>query len=332
MKLDPGEVRFFSGQSHPRLAKDIASQLKLNVDATKFQRFNNDNLHIQLGASVRGRKVFILQSLIAPVSDHLMELFIMLDIARSAGASEVHAVIPYFSYARSDKKNEPRISITARLIADLLETAGATHVITMTLHSPQVHGYFRIPTDPLTARRLFKDYLEKKYRNLRITYQPNDTVVVAPDYGRAGSAARLAENLNLPTIAAEKKRISDTQVEVSDLIIRQVEGFKRAIVYDDEITTGGSVIALSKLLVEAGVKEILLMCTHGVFVSNALEKIFAIPQVTEIITTDTVPMQQEKTLPKVKVLSVAPVIAEAIYKNSTKQSIGDLFTYGSNSS
>ena len=150
--LDPNDVRVFSGCSHPVLAADIAAYLSVPLEKTLVRRFSNDNLYVQLGASVRARAVFIVQSLVPPVNDHLIELFMLLDAARGAAAREIHAIIPYFSYARSDKKDAPRISITARLIADLLQTAGATHVMTMTLHSPQVHGFFGIPCDPLTAR------------------------------------------------------------------------------------------------------------------------------------------------------------------------------------
>jgi ribose-phosphate pyrophosphokinase len=326
-KIDPNDVRIFSGSSHPELAAAIALHLGLPLEATRFDRFSNDNLYIQLGASVRSRIVYIVQSLVPPVSDHLIELFMMLDIARSAGAREVHAVIPYFSYARSDKKNAPRISITARLIADLLQIAGATHIMTMTLHSPQVHGFFSIPTDPLTARGLFLNYLRERARATQIEFNAKDTVVVAPDYGRAGSAARFAALLNLPAISAEKTRISDTEVHVGELVLRQVEGFKRAIIYDDEIATGGSVLHLSKLLVQGGIQEIHLICTHGLFLNNALERIQQIPQVTEIIATDTVPIPREKRIPLLKILSVGPVISEAIYRNYTRQSIGTLFDF-----
>src|SRR5512136_3487704 len=161
-KLDQNEVRFFSGSSHPRLAADIASHLGIPLDETHISRFSNDNLYIQLGASVRSRQVYILQSLSQPVNDHLMELLMMLDIARGAAASEVHAIIPYFSFSRSDKKDAPRISITARLVADLLKTAGATHVMSMVFHSPQVHGFFSLPTDPLSSWLVFKEYLETR--------------------------------------------------------------------------------------------------------------------------------------------------------------------------
>jgi ribose-phosphate pyrophosphokinase len=328
-KIDPDDVRFFSGRSHPDLAQKIADYLEIPLIKTTFSRFSNDNLFIQLGATVRGRSVYVFQSLIPPVSEHLMELFIMLDIARSAGANEIHAVIPYFSYARSDKKDAPRISITARLIADLLQTAGATHVMTMTLHSPQVHGFFTVPTDPLTARNLFVTYLKDKALTSEVPYDPNQVVVVAPDFGRAGSAGRLAANLGLPAISAEKSRISDIDVVINDLIVRQIEGFKKAIIYDDEIATGGSMITLCKLLVQSGIEEIIVTCTHGLLIGEALDRILAIPQVKEVITTDTTPFPPEKCRPRLKVLSVAPVIGDAIWKNYNRLSIGSLFSYGS---
>lgn len=327
-KINPNEVRFFSGRSHPELATDISNLLGVPLDPTYVSRFSNDNLFIQLGSSVRSRSVYIVQSLIPPVSDYLMELFMMLDIARGAGAREVHAIIPYYSYARSDKKNAPRISITARLIADLLQTAGATHVMTMTLHSPQVHGFFSIPTDPLTARVLFIRHLQEQHQQGKIVLDATDTVVVAPDYGRAGSAARLAFHLKLPSIAAEKTRLSDTEVHIGELVTKQVEGFRQAIVYDDEIATGGSVLHLCKLLVRSGVKEIIVICTHGLFIGEALKRILQIPEVTEIITTDTAPIPPDKRVPKLSVLSVASIFADAIWRNYDRQSIGSLFEHG----
>jgi ribose-phosphate pyrophosphokinase len=321
MEADTSDIRMFSGRSHPGLGQEIADQIGIPLEKTHFARFSNDNLFIQLGASVRGRIVLIVQSLVPPVSEHLLELFMMLDIARSAAAAEVHAIIPYFSYARSDKKNAPRISITARLIAELLETAGATQVMTMTLHSPQVHGFFGIPTDPLTARGLFVQHLSQKPLN------PKDTIVVAPDYGRAGSAGRVAAQLGLKAISAEKKRISDTEVEVGELIGKQVAGFKRVLVYDDEIATGGSVVSLCHRLVENGVEDITVICTHGLFINKALANISAIPQISEIVTTNTVPIPPEKRLPNMVILSVAPIFGEAIRRNITHQSIGDLFAF-----
>jgi ribose-phosphate pyrophosphokinase len=319
--IDPNGVRFFSGRSHPALAASIAAHLGVPLDPTHVSRFSNDNLYVQLGATVRGRAVFVIQSLIPPVSDHLMELLMMLDIAHSAGARQVHAVIPYFSYARSDKKDAPRISITARLIADLLQTAGATHVMTMQLHSPQVHGFFSVPTDPLTARALFVRHFAERH------YDPNDTVVVAPDVGHAKSAGRFAAHLGLPAAAGDKTRLSDTEVEIGGLVGKQVKGFRRALIYDDEIATGGSVAQLSQLLIETGIEEIVVIVTHGLFVGHALPRLTAIPQIKEIVTTDTVP-QPESLPPIMTVLSVAPIFGEAIRRNCTRQSIGDLFTFG----
>jgi ribose-phosphate pyrophosphokinase len=320
--LDSNDVRFFSGSSHETLAGKIASYLSVPLEKTHVRRFNNDNLSVQLGASVRSRVVFIVQSLVPPVSDHLLELFMMLDAARGAAAREIHAVIPYFSYARSDKKDAPRISIAARLIADLLQTSGATHVMTMTLHSPQVHGFFGIPCDPLTARGLFVSHLRC------YDFSASDTLVVAPDFGRAGSAARLATQLKLPATSADKTRVSDTEVRISTSIDRQVQGYRRALIYDDEIATGGSIVALSERLIESGIEEIIVVCTHGLFSGNALIKLARIRQIKEIITTDTVPIPDEKRLPNLTVLSVAPIFGEAIWRNSSRQSIGDLFAFG----
>ena len=318
--IDPGEVRFFAGSSHPQLAADIASHVGVPLESTDITRFSNDILCIQLGASVRSRSVFIVQSLSPPVNDHLMELLMMLDIARAASAREIHAIIPYYSFARSDKKDAPRISITARLVADLLQKAGATHIMTMMLHSPQVHGFFGVPTDPLSSRPVFTRYFE--HRDL------SNTIVVAADMGHAKSASRFARDLGLPVAAGNKERISDSEVRVNGLVGHQVRGFTRALVYDDEIATGGTILGLSQLLIERGVEEICLACTHGVLVGNGLEKLTAVPQITEIVTADTVNIPPEKRHPKLQVLSVANVFGEAIRRNYLRRSIGDLFVFG----
>ena len=321
--MNPSEVRFFSGSSHPQLAADIASYLGVPLDETAITRFSNDNLYIQLGASVRSRTVFIVQSLSSPVNDHLVELLMMLDIARAASAKEVHAIIPYFSFARSDKKDAPRISITARLIADLLQTAGATHVMTMVLHSPQVHGFFSVPADPLSSRPVFIQYFQQ--RDL------SSTIVVAPDMGHAKSAARFAKDLGLPVAAGDKERVSDTEVRLSGVIGHQVHGYKRALIFDDEVATGSSVLEMSKLLIRDGIEELWIVCTHGVFAQGGLEKLTAVPQITEIVTTDTVPISSKNRPSKLHVLSVAHVFGEAIRRNYLRQSIGDLFVFGEES-
>ena len=318
--ISAGEVRFFSGSSNPQLAAKIASHLGVPLDNTHITRFSNDNLYIQLDASVRYRRVYIVQSLSQPVNDHLMELLMMIDIARGAAASEVHAIIPYYSFGRSDKKDSPRISITARLVADLLKTAGATHVMSMMFHSPQVHGFFALPTDPLSSRMVFKEYLSH--------LDMGGTIVVAPDMGQAKSAARFARALDMPVAAGNKERISDSEVVISGLVGNQVRGHKRALIYDDEIATGGSIFELSRVLVAEGVEEIRVICTHGVFSHGGLERLAVVPEIAEIITTDTVYIPPEKMHPKLTVLSVAPVFADAIYHNINRESLSDLFVFG----
>ena len=318
--IPSGEVRFFSGSSNLPLAGKIASHLGVPLDGTHITRFSNDNLYIQLDASVRYRRVYIVQSLSQPVNDHLMELLMMIDIARGAAASEIHAIIPYYSFGRSDKKDAPRIKITARLVADLLKTAGATHVMSMMFHSPQVHGFFGIPTDPLSSRMVFKEYLSK--------LDLNGSIIVSPDMGQAKSAARFAKTLGLPVAAGNKERVSDTEVVVSGLVGNQVKGHKCALIYDDEIATGGSILELSRVLIEEGVEDIKVICTHGVFSRNGLERLEVVPQISEIITTDTVNIPAEKTHPKLTVLSVAKVFADAIHHNINRESLSDLFVFG----
>jgi ribose-phosphate pyrophosphokinase len=320
MSIPADQVRIYSGSSNRPLAEKIAGELGVPLGETHISRFSNDNLYIQLGATVRYRRVYLVQSLSQPVNDHLMELLMMLDIARSAAASEVHAIIPYYSFARSDKKDAPRISITARLVADLLKTAGATHVMSMIFHSPQVHGFFSLPTDPLTSWLVFREYLEE--RGL------DNTIMVTPDMGQAKPAARFASGLKLPIAAGNKERISDTEVRISGLVGNQVRGHKRALIYDDEIATGGSIHELTRLLIEDGVEDILVVCTHGAFTRGGLERLAEIPQISEIVTTDTIYIPPERRHPKLKILSVASVFADAIRYNMQRESLKHLFVFG----
>ena len=320
-KIDPDNVRIFSGRANPALAAGIANYLQVPLSETLVQHFANDCLSVQLCASVRGRIVYIVQSLTPPVQENLMELLMMLDIARNAAAKEVHAIIPYYAYARSDKKDAPRISIAARLVADLLKTAGATQVMTMQLHTPQVHGFFSVPTDPLTARGLFVSHLQQYNLN------PDKAIVVAPDAGIAKSAARLARLLGLSIAVGSKQRFSDTNVKISKSIKKQVRGYEYAIIYDDEISTGSSVVELSRILLKSGIRRICVVCTHGLFTGEAVERLSSFPQIETIITTDTVPPPSTQMLPKLKVLSVAETFGEAIRRNYHHESIGPLFTF-----
>ncbi len=312
----------FSGSAHPTLAQEIADYLKLPLSPTVIRKFSNDNLYVHLGVSVRQKEVFIIQPLTPPSSDHLMELLLMLDVARGAGAKAVHAVIPHYSYARSDKKDAPRISISGRLVADLLGTAGADHVITVTLHSPQVHGFFPVPTDHLTAQSVFVKYFKEK--------DLSNTVVVSPDIGNAKRASKLARELNLPVAAGEKMRLSDETVDVGG-IMGDVKG-KRVILMDDEIATAGSIIETIRVLREENVTQITILSTHGLFTGPAAERLDSIEEIDEIVVTNTVPAPWQRTPPnaapkRLKVLSIAGILGDVIYRNVLGESVGQLFEF-----
>jgi ribose-phosphate pyrophosphokinase len=281
------------------------------------RRFTNDNLYVHLGVSVRQKRVFIIQPLTPPVSDSLLELLMMVDTARHASAAHIHAVIPYYSYARSDKKDEPRISIAARLVADLLRTAGASHVMTMTLHSPQVHGFFTVPVDHLTSQSVFINHFVKQ--------DLSNTVIVSPDIGHAKRAAKLARALNVPLAAANKERLTDEEVAIA-AIIGDVRG-KDVIIHDDEVATGGSVVKVIELLKRQDVGRITVACTHGVFSGPAIDRLRALPEIAEIVTTNTVPLPPEKRLPNMTVLSVASIFGDAIRCNTLGRSVGKLFAF-----
>lgn len=269
----------FSGQSNRPLAQAIAEALGLPLGKSTTLRFANDNLFVRYEESLREGDVFIVQSFVPPVQDHLMELLMMVDAAKGASAARVTAVIPYFSYARSDKKDAPRISITARLIADLLQTAGADRVLTMTLHSPQVHGFFKIPVDHLSAEPVIANYFATRV-------DLENAVVVAPDAGDLKRASALARRLGLPLAFIDKERVSDTEVRVR-MLVGEVEG-KTALIVDDEISTAGSLVEAVEALMQAGAKEVYAAATHGVYVGPALDRIAKSP-VKEVAATDTCP-------------------------------------------
>ena len=309
------DLRVFSGSSHPALARGIADYLEIPLTPVQCSRFSNDNLYVRLCENVRGTDVFVVQTFAPPVQDHIFELLMLMDAARSASAARVTAVIPYYSYARSDKKDEPRISISGRLVADLLETAGANRVLTVNLHSPQVHGFFSVPTDHLSAETVLADAL--RHRDL------DEAVVVTPDIGNAKRATHLARRLNLPVAAGNKRRIDDNRV-VIDGIVGNVHKVT-AVVTDDEVATGGSVLALLDLLKSEGVRRALVVCTHGVFTRGAVERLTAHPLVEEIISTDTMPIDPLNYHGKLTLVSVAPLLAEAIRRIHHDESVSALF-------
>ena len=308
------EIVVLSGSAHRPLAQSICDHLGVPLSPTEIRRFSNDCLYVQLQENCRQRAVYVIQPLVAPTQEHLMELLLMLDAARGASAAEITAVIPHYAYARSDKKDASRISIAGRLVADMLVTAGADRVLTMTLHAPQVHGFFSVPVDHLTAIGELADHFRS--RDL------DDTVVVSPDLGNAKTATQFARLLGLPVAAGSKQRLADDRV-VIDAIVGDVRG-KKAIILDDEIATGGSIIELLDRLAEQDVPSAAVACTHGLFAGKALPRLSEHPMVREIVTTDTVP-QAAEDWPLLTVRSVAPLFAEAISRIHGGESISSLF-------
>lgn len=305
----------FSGSAHVDLATEICRNLQIKLSPSSVSRFSNDCLGVQLKANCREADVFIIQPIVPPVQENLMELLLMLDAARGASAARITAVIPHYAYARSDKKDAPRISIAARLVADLLATAGANRVLTMTLHSPQVHGFFSVPVDHMNALKVLAAHF--RGRNLR------NTVVVSPDLGNAKEASHFARLLKLPVAAASKQRINDDKV-IIDTIVGDVDG-KNVIVIDDEIANGGTIVEVLSKLREHHVKKIVVACTHGLFTGKAIERLGSQPDIQEIVTTNTVPIPKNKQLPNMRILSVAPLLAEAIDRIHYGKSVSKLF-------
>lgn len=307
------EIVVFSGSAHPVLARRICEHLDVDQSPASIVRFSNDCLQVQLQENCRQRDVYIVQPLVPPTQEHLMELLLMLDAARGASAAQITAVIPHYAYARSDKKDASRISLGGRLVADLLTTAGADRVITMALHAPQVHGFFGVPVDHLTAIGELADH----FRNTDLT----DTVVVSPDLGNAKTATQFARLLGVPVAAGSKRRTADDNV-VIDAIVGDVDG-KRAIILDDEIATGGSILELLDRLADAGCPEVSVACTHGLFTGPAVSRLRNHPAVREFVTTDTVPAPAD--WPELQVRSVSTLFAEAIRRSHMGESVSHLF-------
>lgn len=307
-------VVVFAGSAHPALADEICRYLGIPRSPAKISRFSNDCLQAQLLANCRQRDVYIVQPLMPPTQDHLMELLLMVNAARGASAAQITAVIPHYAYARSDKKDASRISIGGRLVADLLVTAGVDRVLTMNLHAPQVHGFFSVPVDHLTALGVIADH----YRERDLT----DCVIVSPDLGNAKQATLLSRLLNLPVAAGSKQRMADDKV-VIDSIVGDVTG-KRAIVLDDEIATGGSIVEIVDRLGDFGCESVSVACTHGLFAGKAVERLMAVNRIVEVVSTNTVPSPR-CPFPKLQTLSVASLFAEAIDRIHHGRSVSKLF-------
>ncbi|GAB3467987.1 ribose-phosphate diphosphokinase [Actinophytocola sediminis] len=309
------DIAVFSGSAHPELAAEICAHLEVPLRPVRVERFANDCLEVQLQANCRERDVFLIQPLVNPVQENLVELLLMLDAARGASAARTTVVLPHYAYARSDKKDAPRISIGARLVADLLVSAGASRVLAMTLHSPQVHGFFSVPVDHLHALRELAAYFTR--------LDLSNSVVVSPDLGNAKEASHFARLLNVPVAAGAKQRFADDKVTISD-IIGDVSG-RDVIVLDDEIAKGSTVIELLDRLRERDARSIRVACTHGLFAAGALQRIGEQPDVVEIVCTNTVPVPNGHRTPKLTVLSIAPALAEAMRRIHNGESVSALF-------
>jgi ribose-phosphate pyrophosphokinase len=309
------DIAVFSGSAHPDLAAEICDHLGVPLQPTRISRFANDCLEVQLQENCRGRDVFLIQPLVPPVQEHLVELLLMLDAARGASAGRITVVMPHYAYARSDKKDAPRISIGGRLVADLLNTAGANRILAMTLHSPQVHGFFSVPVDHLHALRELAEHFRR--------YDLSNAVVVSPDLGNAKEAAAFARRLGVPVAAGAKQRFSDDRVIIST-VIGDVAG-RDVIVLDDEIAKGSTVFELLDRLREQKVRSVRVACTHGLFASKALERMSAEDDIVEIVCTNTVPISPDKRTDKLTVLSIAPALAEAMRRIHNGESVSSLF-------
>ncbi|GAA4414783.1 ribose-phosphate pyrophosphokinase [Georgenia halophila] len=312
------DIRVFAGTYGQQFAQAMCEDFGVPLSPVKVSRFANDCLQTQLLENCRERDVFLVQPVVTPAQESLMELLLMVDAAKGASASRITAVMPHFAYARSDKKDAPRISIGGRLVADLLATAGVDRILTMTLHAPQVHAFFRVPTDQLNALREIASHFRDD--------DLSNTTVVSPDLGNAKSASAFARLLGTPVAAAAKERFDGDQVRISSFI-GDVAG-RDVIVLDDEIAKGSTILAIIDLLAEEGAQSVRVACTHGIFADDAVERIAAKPAVSEILTTDTVPPPNGTPHPKLTVLSVAPAFAEAMRRIHSGESVSALFNPG----
>ena len=309
------ELKVFSGNGHRALAESVCRYLDIPVGQAEVFKFANDNTFVRIQENVRQRDVFIIQPTCHPVNDNLMELLIMIDACKRASAGRITAVVPYYGYGRTDKKDQPRVPITARLVADLLSAAGADRLLTVDLHAGQIQGFFNIPVDELTALPLLTDYFRAK--------EIADLVVVAVDIGISKKARDVAERLHAPLAIIEKRRLGNHESTEIMNVIGDVEG-KVALTFDDEVDTGGTIVSAARTLAEHGVKEVFCCVTHPVLSRDASE-VMANSNFREVVVTDTIPLSPEKRNGKITVLSVAPLLGEAIYRIHKGLSVGEMF-------
>ena len=312
------ELKVFTGNAHPLLAQQVAEYLGIPLGKCEVFEFSNENTFVRILENVRQRDTFVIQPLCSPVNRNLVELLIMLDALKRASSGRITAVVPYYGYGRTDKKDQPRVPITARLIADLLTVAGASRMLTVDLHAAQIQGFFNIPVDELTALFLLSDYFKEK--------DFDELVVVATDIGITKRARDVAARLNAPLAIVEKRRLGNDDKTDTLNVIGDVEG-KVALTVDDEIDTAGSLVGVISALEKRGVKEVFTCCTHPIFSGKAITRIASCP-VKEVVVTDTVPVAGDKKLDKITVLPIAPLLGEAIHRIHTGLSIGAMFEQG----
>ncbi|MEK7354623.1 MAG: ribose-phosphate pyrophosphokinase [Chloroflexota bacterium] len=297
------------------MAKEVVDYLGLPLGKCEVFEFSNENIFVKILENVRGRDVFVVQPICSPVQKSLVELLIMLDALKRASAERITAVVPYYAYGRSDKKDQPRVPITARLVADLLTVAGASRLLTVDLHAPQIQGFFNIPVDELTATYMLSDYFKEK--NI------DDLVVVAADFGISHRARDVAARLNSPLTIIEKRRTGNNDKSEALNVIGDVNG-KTTLIFDDEVLTGGTLVNDVSVLLEHGAREVYFCCTHPLFAGPAIKRINESP-IKEVVVTNTVPVTDGKKLAKITVLSIAPLLGEAIRRIHTGQSVGAMF-------
>lgn len=305
----------FSGNAHPELAKNICKYLKVKLSDALVDRFSEGEIRVKISENVRGKDVFIVQPISPPPNENLMELLVMIDALKRASAWRITAVIPYFGYARQDRKDQPRVPITAKLVANLLTTAGANRILTMDLHASQIQGFFDIPVDHLFAAGIFVDYFSKsKNKNL---------VVVSPDVGSIKMARAYAKRISGGLAIIDKRRLSLDKTEVMH-ILGEVEG-KDALIVDDLIATGSSLIEAVETLKKAKAKSIQAAITHGVLSGSAMERIDKCKALEKLLITDSIPLDNSKKHSKIKVLSAANLLGEAIKRIHNEESVSSLF-------
>lgn len=311
------EIRVFSGTANIPLAKMICAYLGVPLGSVNIGRFPDGEISLKIEEDVRGRDVFIVQPTCPPVNEHLMELLIMIDSLRRASAQRITTVIPYYGYARQDRKDEGRVPITAKLVANLITEAGADRVLCMDLHAPQIQGFFDVPVDHLFALPAHHAYYAKMNLN------PNDLAIVSPDEGRIKLALKFKDKLGGSLTVVDKRRASATETSPANLIGSPVEG-KVAIMFDDMISTGGSIAGAAGILKKHGAREIHVCATHGLFSGNALERLREAP-IDQIVVTDTVPISEEMENYGVRVITVSDIIGEAIRRIHYNESVSHLF-------